>query len=512
VGLTIGLSGRFFLKGGKILWSDKLLAAVMQKGYSADWFATIKQGFEGLYGSKTGRYRESAEKTVKVRVSERPMSNDDSFVPFAALINPKNPESSIYSGMSIAIFPVPEARSLISFVVGTGGLGEDERVLGRAGHARKVKAICAWLNKKHGRGRLCAWSKQDPTRTDQPLPDNVAALFPEYARVFKRYGDVLYGIFAPPSDPAGASDALTAFLDLMFEERGEFPLSPYLDEGSKLKREWLGSLMPDANSSSVAQLLADRRYVILQGPPGTGKTRMALELIKDRYLGRGQTIQFHANTTYEDFVGGLAPRDDSSSLGLRFAPKRGILLDAVEEAKKSKGNYLLHIDEINRADMSKVLGEAIYLLESDEAEPRQLKLTHDFGPEFKDGLKLPPNLHIIGTMNTADRSLAILDVAVRRRFAFQKMWPQMAIAEQAGACETMKKAFQGLVSIFVEHATDENFDLMPGHSYFLEKDEGKAPSRLKVTLAPLLEEYLAQGYVASFAEPIRSYLQWIESL
>jgi 5-methylcytosine-specific restriction protein B len=493
------------------LWSDKLISAVMQKG-SSEWLKQIKEGFEGLYGSKTGRYPESAEKTVKVRVSERQMSNEEVGVPFAALIHPKNPDTSIYSGMSIAIFPVQESRALISFVVGTGGLGEDERVLGRAGHARKVKAICAWLNKKHGGGQLCAWSKQDPTRTDESLPPEIAAFFPDYSRVFKRYGDVLYGIFAPTSDPAATKDALTAFLDLMFEERGEFPLAPHRDDSAKISQEWLRCLMPDATLSDVAQLLRDRRYVILQGPPGTGKTRLALELIKNRYDNRGQTIQFHANTTYEDFVGGLAPRIDSSNLGFRFAPKKGFLLEAAEEANKSKTDYLLHIDEINRADMSKVLGEAIYLLESDEAEPRRLKLPHDFGPEFKDGLKLPPNLHIIGTMNSADRSLAVLDVAVRRRFAFQKIWPQMNVVVEAAACEKMKEAFQKLESIFVEHATDENFDLMPGHSYFLEKDEKKAPSRLKVTLAPLLEEYLAQGYVASFAEPLRSYLQWIETL
>lgn len=200
-----------------------------------------------------------------------------------------------------------------------------------------------------------------------------------------------------------------------------------------------------------------------------------------------------------------------SDLGFRFAPKKGHLIAAAEEAKRDSKPYLLHIDEINRADLSKVLGEAIFLLEPDDPKPREITLSYDFGDPFKNELHLPENLHIIGTMNSADRSLAVVDVAVRRRFAFKKMWPQMSVVREVG-CELMQRAFRDLVSIFIEHANDDSFDLMPGHSYFLEKDEGAARRRLKVTLAPLIEEYLAQGYVASFAEPLRSYLQWVDSL
>jgi len=114
-------------------------------------------------------------------------------------------------------------------------------------------------------------------------------------------------------------------------------------------------------------------------------------------------------------------------------------------------------------------------------------------------------------MNSADRSIAIVDVAVRRRFAFVKLWPQLGVIEEHG-CKFMEKAFVDLTTIFVEHANRDAFDLVPGHSYYLERDETAARQRLQVTLAPLLEEYLAQGYVAGFAEPIRSYLQWLESL
>ena len=111
-------------------------------------------------------------------------------------------------------------------------------------------------------------------------------------------------------------------------------------------------------------------------------------------------------------------------------------------------------------------------------------------------------------MNSSDRSIAILDVAVRRRFAFLTLMPQLNVVEKFG-CQTMLSAFQKLMSIFVEHAPDDAFSLMPGHSYFIEPDESRARESLRVSLVPLLEEYLLQGYVGGFAEPIRGYLQEI---
>ena len=187
----------------------------------------------------------------------------------------------------------------------------------------------------------------------------------------------------------------------------------------------------------------------------------------------------------------------------------------METAREAKNNpakqYLLHIDEINRADLSKVLGESIFLLEPKTDGQRVIGLSYDFGDPFHDTFSLPENLHILGTMNSADRSIAIVDVAIRRRFAFVSLWPQMEVVEK-NACKFMQDAFRDLVSVFIEHATDDAFNLVPGHSYFLENDETRAKAGLKVGLAPLLEEYLAQGYIGGFAEPIRSYLQWVQSL
>ncbi len=487
----------------------KFINLALQEGLTAHWPEQNERAFRALFGSPEGRYPASAEKSVKLRA---PQFKEDSGVPFAAFIHPSNPAAGPYGGMSIATFPVEDAPCLVSFVVGTQGLSPDEEILSRPGHTRKVQAICAWLNRKHGHGKPVAWAKEDPVRTDQGFPSNIARQFPAYRSVFERYGKVLYAIFTPTEDKLATQDAVTAFMDLMFEERGHQPLKQFQAESEQIRSSWFQHLMPDTTMEEVHDLLRERRFVILQGPPGTGKTRMALQLRDDHYRRRAQSIQFHPSTTYENFVGGLAPEKTSDTLGLRFAPLAGALMEAGRQAKSNPSEpYLLHIDEINRADLSKVLGEAIYLLEAGDAKPRSLQMPYDFGEPFGRHFELPLNLHILGTMNSADRSIAIVDVAVRRRFAFVKLWPQLRVIQEHG-CPFMEKAFKELTSIFVENASRDAFDLVPGHSYYLEPNDEAAPRRLKVTLAPLLEEYLAQGYVAGFAEPIRSYLQWVDCL
>lgn len=397
-------------------------------------------------------------------------------------------------------------------VVGTQGPSPDEAILGRPGHARKIRAICAWLNQKYANGKLVSWSKQDPTRTDISVPEIIKNAWPAFKSVFDRYGREIYALYCPTNDRSGTHAAVAAFLDLLFEERGYQPLAGFETDAQAIRAGWFEHLMPSIGRDEVRDLLATKRYLIVQGPPGTGKTRMARQLFLEDYQGRGRSIQFHPNTTYETFIGGLAPTTTTEDVGLRFQPTPGFLMDVASHAVRDPSrNYLLHIDEINRADLGKILGEAIFLLEREGESNRTVDLPYDFGPPFNRTFFLPKNLHIIGTMNSADRSIAIVDVAVRRRFAFVSLWPSMSVVEQYG-CDVMKKAFRELVSVFLEHAGDDAFPLVPGHSYFLESDESHARRSLHVTLTPLLEEYLAQGYVSGFAEPIRGYLQELRSL
>jgi 5-methylcytosine-specific restriction protein B len=477
-----------------------------------EWKARSKEALAALFGTQ---YMKRAKESVKLRDPD--MKGNFNEVPFAAFIHPENQEESgTYGGMSFVIFPAENAPCLVGMVAGTAGLVPDDVILGRPGHARKMQAISAWLNWKYGSGRQLAWAKQDPTMIDTDVPDEVQKDWSAYKKAFKKYGNVMYALYKPTEDRDGTQDAVTAMLDVMFQERGHDPMAEVKEGSEKIRAAWFGHLMPAVEQNEVVDLLRQRRYVVIEGPPGAGKTRMAGMILKNDYADLGRSIQFHPNTTYENFVGGLAPipsEADTSSIGFRFAPKRGFLMEAAAAANDIQPKpYLLHIDEINRADLAKILGEAIYLLEADAdtEDPRHIDLFYDFKEPFGHRLSLPKNLHILGTMNSADRSIAILDVAVRRRFAFRTLWPRFDVVKERG-CPLTQEAFDRLVSIFVEHAPDDSFALVPGHSYFLETDPQRAKVKLKTSLAPLLREYLAQGYVSGFAESIRSYLQWLES-
>jgi 5-methylcytosine-specific restriction protein B len=489
--------------------SLQALIDIIHSGTTDRWQERNKEAFQSLFGMPNGRYPKAAQDTVTLRA---PGKTADNSIPFAAYIHPRNLPSGRYSGLSFVLFPVFEGPCLIAMCVGTEGLAPDDAVLGRPGHARKMQAICKWLNREFGNGSQVAWAKQDPTLVDQKVPTELKQNWPTYQAVFEKYGPFLYALFHPNADRGGTEQALKAFLDIMFVERGHAPLASIRPDAEAIQSAWFEYLMPTVTRDEVTSLLERRRYVIIQGPPGTGKTRMASEILATDYGGNGQSIQFHPNTTYENFIGGLNPVETGGELGFRFAPKPGFLMEAAAKALARPGrSFLLHIDEINRADLGKVLGEAIYLLEPASESKRQIDLPYDFGEPFHRTLFLPKNLHILGTMNSADRSIAIVDVAVRRRFAFVSLWPSMRVVEEHG-CETTQRAFRELLSIFVEHASDDAFPLVPGHSYFLEADEKCAAEKLRVSLAPLLDEYLAQGYVSGFAESIRSYLQWLRAL
>lgn len=485
--------------------SIERLTEIVHSKSRENWHSRNKDAFESLFGSTGGRFPLAAKKDVSLRAPEM---NSEEGVQYAAFIHAANATSGPFGGTSFVMFPVDGYPCLLGLGIGTQGLSPDERILGRPGHARKVQAICRWLNGEFGNGTQVAWAKHDPTRTEIGVPPEIARTWSEYGGVFGRYGGEVYALFRPTEDKGATASALTAFVDLLFEERGFEPIASAKRESAKIKQAYLKFLTPKIDASGVTGLLDRRKYVILQGPPGVGKTKLATELIAQRYGNNGKTVQFHANTTYETFVGGLAPSATGGTL--TFSPKPGFLMEAAAHALRApEKNFLLHIDEINRADLGKIMGEAILLLEPGVS--RSVRLQYDFGAPFHQELSLPANLHILGTMNSADRSIAIVDIAVRRRFAFLSMWPDMQVVDSQSSA-LMKEAFERLTSLFVEHASNDAFELLPGHSYFLANDDSNAKAKLKTELVPLLNEYLAQGYVSSFGEPVRAYIQWVESL
>ena len=168
---------------------------------------------------------------------------------------------------------------------------------------------------------------------------------------------------------------------------------------------------PKGFLDEIATLLEEKRQIIFQDPPGTGKTYAARELAS--HLAKAQErvtlVQFHPSYAYEDFVQGFRPglASGQTSFELRKGP---LLRAAVQARQEPDAKHFLVIDEINRGNLAKVFGELYFLLEYRE---EAIRLQYSDEP-----FSLPENLYIIGTMNTADRSIALVDLALRRRFSF----------------------------------------------------------------------------------------------
>ncbi len=177
-------------------------------------------------------------------------------------------------------------------------------------------------------------------------------------------------------------------------------------------------LLPRETLEEMVALLEDKGQVIFYGPPGTGKTFLAQELAKALAPDASQRmlVQFHPSTSYEDFFEGYRPETDPQGR-LTYRLVKGPLMLVADRARDNPSKrFVLVIDEINRANLPKVFGELLFLLEYREASIRPL-----YRPD--EPFELPKNLWIIGTMNTADRSIALIDAAMRRRFHFVRFFP-----------------------------------------------------------------------------------------
>ena len=259
----------------------------------------------------------------------------------------------------------------------------------------------------------------------------------------------------------------------------------------------------------VIKLLKYKPQIILQGPPGTGKTREAKRIAK-ALLGLGENdslegneqfklIQFHPSYSYEDFVRGIIAETVDEKI--KYFVKDKILGSFAQEALKDKDKpYVLVIDEINRANLSAVLGELIYALEY-----RGEAVQSMYAIDGENNLILPPNLYIIGTMNTADRSVGHIDYAIRRRFAFVNVLPKEL--EKDFHKELFRAVSELFISNYDEYISNPDIELKRaltlsnefksedvwlGHSYFITKNT-PIDIRWEYEIKPILLEYIKDG-------------------
>lgn len=263
---------------------------------------------------------------------------------------------------------------------------------------------------------------------------------------------------------------------------------------------------------TLTALVRKKKNVILQGAPGVGKTfaakRLAYAMMGVKDPNRVMMVQFHQSYSYEDFIMGFRPSENG------FALKRGVFYNFCKEAEiDSENDYFFIIDEINRGNLSKIFGELFMLIESDKRGV-ELQLLY-----VDEKFSVPGNVYLIGMMNTADRGLAMLDYALRRRFAFFDMKPGF---ETDGFREyrlgLASEKFDNLIrcvealneAIAADESLGEGFRI--GHSFFCDLDEATDQALsgiVEYELLPLLREYWFDepGKVREWTHRLRSAIQ-----
>ncbi|MBO1346019.1 MAG: AAA family ATPase [Hormoscilla sp. GUM202] len=256
------------------------------------------------------------------------------------------------------------------------------------------------------------------------------------------------------------------------EMQPEYPLAAWAEETgltvSELER-WV-------------RAIERKKQAILSGTPGTGKTFIAQKLAQ-HLIGSGdgfsELVQFHPAYSYEDFIQGIRPQSQAGQLTYPLVPGR--FLEFCDRAKSRSGRCVMIIDEINRAHLAQVFGELMYLL---EYRDRTIPLAGS-----KEPFAIPANVRLIGTMNTADRSIALVDYALRRRFAFIELRPNYQVLRRYHTNTGFP--VEGLIAILEQlnqAIADKHYEL--GISFFLTDNLAQElPDIWLLEIEPYLEEY-----------------------
>ncbi|MPQ45037.1 McrB family protein [Clostridium tarantellae] len=348
-----------------------------------------------------------------------------------------------------------------------------------------------------------------------------------YKRKFKKIADVSGNLIntLPTNKSWGNKYSTKAFINVKLEERKDFEdevinklfnkdIDILIEEIKKIeidKEEDINTYLEyksNEEETIYSKEIDTPLNLILYGPPGTGKTyntiNYAVSIIEKKevdevineakknrkevfvryknYLANKKIIftTFHQNYSYDDFIQGIRANTNNTET-LSFIKEDGVFKDLVERAKVDpENNYVIIIDEINRGNISRIFGELITLIEEDKrlGMENETKITLP----SKEIFAVPSNLFIIGTMNTADKSLALIDLALRRRFDFISMYPDYTVIPN----------FEHILRPINKAIYDEkkSADYLLGHAFFINKNEKDLKNIMNKKIIPLLSEYL----------------------
>ena len=313
---------------------------------------------------------------------------------------------------------------------------------------------------------LAAWNQEQETPDDKPVDSMI-------------------------DDPAVVADEHETY------SIETYSATDVVNEGCFLERQEIERLL---------ERLRTRKNLILQGPPGTGKTwlakRLAFALIGERDERKVRAVQFHPNLSYEDFVRGWRPVGDG-----KLALADGVFMETLRAASADpSAKFVVVIEEINRGNPAQIFGELLTLLEADKRSPRDaVELCYPDADGTRRPVHVPENVYVIGTMNIADRSLALVDLALRRRFAFVTLEPSLGAAwsnwvvQECGIDPGLVDELRHRIGtlndrIAVDNRLGSQFQV--GHSYVtptyrLESGATRDWFRqvVETEIGPLLEEY-----------------------
>ena len=320
--------------------------------------------------------------------------------------------------------------------------------------------------------REVSWKRQGSWRSDQQFPMKTLTEITDYPDLLARFEAYF----------ENDEDALDS-------EEMSVPLTEYSVE--KFLEE---VYMDPERYDAIVGLLRSKKNLLLQGAPGVGKTyaakRLAYSMMGVKDASRVMLVQFHQSYSYEDFIEGYRPSSDGFEL-----VKGAFYSFCKKAADDAENEHFFIIDEINRGNLSKIFGELFMLIENDK---RGSKLQLLYSREL---FHVPSNVYIIGMMNTADRSLAMLDYALRRRFAFVELSPAFdSDGFRAYASTLGSPRFEELIRVVVQLneaiAADESLGdgFRIGHSYFCNMkpetyDDAALASIVEYELIPMLKEY-----------------------